>query len=105
MPELEALVGTNPFRERLRANLMLALYRAGRQTEALEVYRDARRRFVDELGLEPGPRLQQLERAILAHDPSLDVPHFADAAGPSASPSIIAGQLRRPSPSCCWPLR
>ncbi len=75
VPELEALVGTNPFRERLRANLMLALYRAGRQTEALEVYRDGRRRFVDELGLEPGPRLQQLERAILAHDPSLDVPH------------------------------
>ncbi len=85
VPELEALVGTNPFRERLRANLMLALYRAGRQTEALEVYRDGRRRFVDELGLEPGPRLKQLERAILAHDPSLDVPHSPALPAPGRS--------------------
>jgi Bacterial transcriptional activator domain len=73
VPELETLVGTNPYRERLRADLMLALYRGGRQADALEVYREGRRRLVEELGIEPGPRLQRLERAILAQDPSLDV--------------------------------
>jgi DNA-binding SARP family transcriptional activator len=51
---------------------MTALYRAGRQAEALEAYRQARRALVDDLGIEPGPALQELERAILRHDPSLD---------------------------------
>jgi YVTN family beta-propeller protein len=74
IPELEQLVQRHPLRERLREQLMLALYRAGRQAEALEAYRDARRTLAEELGLEPGPALQQLERAILAHDPALRGP-------------------------------
>ena len=73
--ELETLVRDHPLRERLRGQLMLALYRSGRQAEALAAYRDARRALVDELGLEPGPELRKLERAILAHDPALAAPH------------------------------
>jgi predicted ATPase/DNA-binding SARP family transcriptional activator len=69
--ELEPLVREHPLRERLRAHLMLALYRSGRQAEALEAYRDARRVLTEELGLEPTDELKQLQRAILAHDPSL----------------------------------
>lgn len=69
--ELEVLVREHPFRERLRAGLMRALYRAGRQAEALEAYRQMRATLVDELGIEPGPALQELERAILRHDPAL----------------------------------
>jgi YVTN family beta-propeller protein len=72
--ELGGLVTRHPFRERLRRQLMIALYRDGRQAEALEVYRDARQTFADELGLEPSPSLQQLERAILAHDLALQAP-------------------------------
>ncbi len=70
--ELELLVATNPLRERLRAQLMTALYRAGRQTEALEVYRDISERLRSELGLEPSGALQGLERAILTQDSSLE---------------------------------
>jgi YVTN family beta-propeller protein len=69
--ELESLVDQHPFRERLRAQLMLALYRSGRQAEALRAYQDARRALVDELGIEPGEELRQLQSAILAQDPSL----------------------------------
>ena len=72
--ELETLVAAHPYREGLRAQLMLALYRCGRQAEALETYRRARRAFSDELGIEPGPRLQELEGAILRHDSSLEPP-------------------------------
>jgi YVTN family beta-propeller protein len=72
--ELEQLVARHPLRERLRGQLMLALYRAGRQAEALEGYRDARRTLAEELGLEPGPTLQKLERAILTHDAVLEAP-------------------------------
>jgi DNA-binding SARP family transcriptional activator len=71
--ELETLVAEHPLRERLRRYLMTALYRSGRQAEALEAYQDARRALVDELGIEPSPALQELERAILRHDPSLEV--------------------------------
>jgi DNA-binding SARP family transcriptional activator/pSer/pThr/pTyr-binding forkhead associated (FHA) protein len=72
--ELSALVREHPYRERLRASLMLALYRSGRQAEALEAYRAARRALVDELGIDPSPALTQLERAILSHDPTVALP-------------------------------
>src|SRR4051812_10643000 len=72
VPELEALVARHPLRERLRRQLMLALYRAGRQAEALAAYRDARHTLLGELGIEPTRALQELERAILAQDPALD---------------------------------
>jgi DNA-binding SARP family transcriptional activator len=71
--ELEALAAEHPFRERLRRNLMTALYRSGRQVEALEAYQDARRALVDGLAIEPSTALQELERAILRQDPALDV--------------------------------
>ena len=71
VPELEAMVAEHPLQERLRRLLMVALYRAGRQAEALNAYRDGRRELLDELGLEPGPELVELERAILVHDPAL----------------------------------
>ena len=71
VPELEGLVHEHPLRERQRGQLMLALYRSGRQADALEVYRSGRRLLDEELGLEPGDELKQLERAILEHDPSL----------------------------------
>jgi DNA-binding SARP family transcriptional activator/class 3 adenylate cyclase/tetratricopeptide (TPR) repeat protein len=72
--ELDALVAEQPLRERPRRQLMLALYRCGRAAEALQVYTNTRRAFVEELGIEPSAALQQLERAILNQDPSLDVP-------------------------------
>jgi len=78
-PELERLAREHPLRERLRAQLMLALYRCGRQSEALDVYRDTRRALVEELGLEPGPPLQRLERAILAQASELEPPAPAPA--------------------------
>ncbi|HEU5373448.1 MAG TPA: BTAD domain-containing putative transcriptional regulator [Gaiellaceae bacterium] len=72
--DLEQLVGTNPLRERLRAQLMLALYRSGRQADALEVYQRGRRHLVDELGLEPSESLRRLEARILQQDHELDRP-------------------------------
>ena len=77
-----------PSRERLLGQLMLALYRSGRQADALEGYREARRRLVEELGLEPGRELQELERAILAQDPALEPP--ARSAGRSRPATILA---------------
>jgi len=73
IPEVEALVAANPLRERLRGQLMIALYRSGRQAEALQVYQQARHTLVDELGIEPGQALQRLEQAILQQDESLDL--------------------------------
>jgi predicted ATPase/DNA-binding SARP family transcriptional activator len=72
--DLEALVRLHPLRERLRGQLMLALYRAGRQGDALRAYQAARIALAEELGLEPGPDLRRLESAILAQDPDLDLP-------------------------------
>ena len=70
--ELGTLVTRHPLRERFRAQLMLALYRAGRQAEALEVYQQTRRLLAEELGIDPAPALQELHRAVLTHDPSLE---------------------------------
>jgi DNA-binding SARP family transcriptional activator len=73
--ELESLVGAHPLRDRLRAQLMLALYRSGRQAEALEAYHDARRALVDELGIEPSPALKQLYASILRQETTLEPAH------------------------------
>jgi predicted ATPase/DNA-binding SARP family transcriptional activator len=70
-PELRSALEDNPFRERLWGQLMLALYRSGRQADALETFQEARRVLADELGLEPGPELRRLQEAILAHDPAI----------------------------------
>jgi DNA-binding SARP family transcriptional activator len=82
--ELEALVEENPFRERLRGQLILALYRSGRQGDALGAYAATRRAFVDELGTEPGDALQELHRAVLQQAPELAAPR---AATPQAEPA------------------
>jgi YVTN family beta-propeller protein len=100
--ELESLVDRHPFRERLWAQLMLALYRSGRQAEALQAYREARRALVDDLGIEPGEELRGLERAILDQDPKLGGrgppprrPEHRDAAEPQPRrrPLVAAGSL------------
>jgi DNA-binding SARP family transcriptional activator len=94
--EVEALVDRHPTRERLRAHLMLALYRSGRQAEALGVYQDARRTLVDQLGIEPGRDLQQLHGEILRQDAGLRAP---DAAPPAQDHfeevlrTLLAGRL------------
>ncbi len=89
--ELEDLVAAHPFRERLRGQLMLALYRDGRQAEALDVYRRTREEFIAELGIEPGPTLQKLQQAILRQDPSLDRP----IAAPERSILVAPQDARR----------
>ena len=83
--ELEALVAEHPLRERLRAQLMLALYRGGRQAEALDAYQQARSTLVDELGIEPGPELQELNRRILTQEVS--------PAAPAAQPALPTGTV------------
>ena len=80
--ELQQLTSRHSWRERLHAQLMLALYRSGRQADALAAYRDAREVLVEQLGIEPGAELHDLHEAILAHDPALDAPPVADAAPP-----------------------
>ena len=91
--ELEGLVADNPMRERLRGQFMLALYRSGRQAQALEVYRAGRAMLVEELGIEPGPALRQLERAVLEHDCALDPPPLTPPAprseGPAVTPPLL----------------
>jgi predicted ATPase/DNA-binding SARP family transcriptional activator len=74
VPELERLIAAEPYRERFRAQHVLALYRSGRQVDALAACRAARELLVDELGVDPGPELQELERRILRHDPALAAP-------------------------------
>lgn len=89
-----ALVAEHPHDERLAGLAMLALYRAGRQAEALEEYNDARSRLLDDLGLEPGPELRELQRAILVHDPSLQ-PLREGAPEPSLLPSAPGALVGR----------
>jgi len=87
VPELQALVSGHPLHERLRGQLMLALYRSGRQAEALAVYREGRVLLREEHGLDPGPQLQELERAVLRQDPALAAP---SARAPSRPPAARA---------------
>ena len=77
LPDVEALVQRYPLREHIRALQMLALYRAGRQSEALGAYQAARQALAAELGIDPGPELRSLEEAILRHDPDLQLPTAA----------------------------
>ena len=87
---LQSLVVENPLRENLRGLLMLALYRSGRQAQALEVYRDARAVLAAELGLDPGTALRELERAVLAQSPALDLPLGQPAPGRWDPPVRVA---------------
>jgi ABC-type transport system substrate-binding protein/DNA-binding SARP family transcriptional activator/streptogramin lyase len=99
--ELEALVAAQPLRERLCEQLMIALYRCGRQAEALAAYRSARRLLVEELGIEPGPGLKRVERAILEQDVSLEPPPrppgppAIDPEGPERPPPVAAAYRAR----------
>jgi predicted ATPase/DNA-binding SARP family transcriptional activator len=92
--ELEGLAAQQPLRERLRGQLMLALYRSGRQADALAVYQRARRTLVDELGIEPGESLRRLERAILEQDPSLNIHPAATARRIPTPPTRLLGRER-----------
>jgi DNA-binding SARP family transcriptional activator len=92
--ELESLVAEHPLRERFRFQLMIALYRCARQAEALDVYRETRREFAEELGLEPSESLRRLEGAILSQDPELELAPTApaaavDAAAPPAERALL----------------
>jgi Bacterial transcriptional activator domain len=84
------VVAAHPLRERLHGQLMVALYRGGRQAEALDAYRAARQMLIRELGLEPGPALRRLERAILRQDPALDPPD-----PPPAPPAPVMPRTRQ----------
>ncbi|WP_233427403.1 AfsR/SARP family transcriptional regulator [Actinokineospora spheciospongiae] len=99
--EIARLVQENPLRERLRAQLMLALHRSGRQAEALDVYRAARDLLIDELGLEPGEELRLLETAILAGDPTLHQHATTPERdpGPTAAPAGQRTEVPRQLPA------
>jgi YVTN family beta-propeller protein len=96
VPELQRLTREHPYRERLHRQLMLALYRAGRQAEALAAYRNARSILVEQLGIEPSNELRDLEKAILAHDAALETPAEEESPGPVAvsASSTRAGRRR-----------
>jgi predicted ATPase/DNA-binding SARP family transcriptional activator len=94
--ELAGVVAEHPHRERLRGQLMLALYRAGRQTDALASYESARRQLRDDLGLEPGAALRALENAILRQDPALDGPAVVTRGRAPATPASRPSRHRPP---------
>lgn len=91
--ELEALVGEHPYREGFRRQLILALYRSGRQAEALAAYRAARTTMAADLGIEPGPELRQLEAAVLRQDPSLAPPGVATRAATTRRTLVLVGAI------------
>src|SRR5206468_1122075 len=94
--ELEALVEAHPLHESFARQQMLALYRSGRQAEALEVYQGARSRFVEELGIEPGPELKQLQAEILRHEAGLAAPDGAATASDEEgeiAKALLAGRV------------
>ncbi|WP_433158806.1 BTAD domain-containing putative transcriptional regulator [Kribbella sp. CA-247076] len=95
IPELERLVAEHPFREPFHGQLMLALYRAGRQADALAAYAAARQRLADELGLDPGPALTELETAILRGDPALLLARTQPAGRVKAPPDALFSSVRR----------
>ena len=90
LTELDGLVREHPLRERLRAHHMLALYRAGRSAEALDTSQSARQVLAEELGIDPGPALQQVQEAILRQDPALDHAALASGVSPAAAPAASA---------------
>ncbi|PWU20186.1 MAG: hypothetical protein C5B48_12805, partial [Candidatus Rokuibacteriota bacterium] len=92
--ELEALVADHPLRERLRSQLMLTLYRCGREAEALEAYQEGRRAVVDELGIEPSRQLRELQQAILRQDPALDLPGGFESAGGAVPAGELGGAIK-----------
>src|SRR6266566_5173899 len=94
--ELHVLVGEHPLRERLRAQQMLALYRADRQADALDAYQQARHDLIDELGIEPSESLQRLQQAILQHDPALEMP-AGTAATNGMAPAPVATAAAAPA--------
>jgi DNA-binding SARP family transcriptional activator len=95
--QLETLISEHPYRESLLAQLMLALYRSDRQADALQAFQDARRTLVEELGIEPGQRLRELERAILAQDAGLATPALPQAPRRVARPPAFPRRLTAPS--------
>jgi DNA-binding SARP family transcriptional activator len=105
VPELEKLLAEHPTRERLWTQLMRALYRSGRQADALAAYRRARDRLIDELGIEPGPELRATEAAVLAHDARLQAPEVNDGWTPWPTGTleqrwaVVRGQAGRPRPA------
>jgi predicted ATPase/DNA-binding SARP family transcriptional activator len=102
LPELRSLAAAHPERERLQAQAMLALYRCGRQSEALDLYTDARARLRDELGLEPSAELRELQRRILQQDAELAVAAVAEAAASAlpAPPNRLLGRGRELAELC-----
>jgi predicted ATPase/DNA-binding SARP family transcriptional activator len=104
--DLSELVQRLPLRERIHEQLVLALYRSGRQAEALRAYEDVRRTLSEELGLDPGPELRGLERAVLHHDPALDwtPPPSEQTAGQSATAPAVESSVHAVAPTGRLPI-